>query len=258
MRRFHLIFLLSFLPVFALGQTAVTVRGPAGTGGTDAAAALSLPGTPILQVDGASLLSIEDVEAGSPDGSARLSKFNGRTIIIPAGGRYAWTQLSKPGVWTVLALFRQTSLASAPGVMGGYTTASGGSKTAWGAIRVLATGAAQYQFGDGSNFSAGQSPAAAISANQWHVVAIVYAGGGATSAAIYVDGVSVSVTTTATAASSTAGTAPTFACGSIGDANGAGVNTVTMIAACIAWDEALDATQVAAATSTVKNAFGLE
>ena len=37
MRRFHLIFLLSLLPVFVLGQTAVTVRGPAGADGTDAA-----------------------------------------------------------------------------------------------------------------------------------------------------------------------------------------------------------------------------
>lgn len=246
--------LLCLLPALALGQSAVTVRGPAGA---MPAAQLTLPGTPILQVDGSSLFSIEDVEAGAPNGSARLSLLNGRTVIIPAGGRYDWSQLSKPGAWTVLALFRQTSLASAPGVMGGYTTASGGSKTAWGAIRVLATGAAQYQFGDGSNFSAGQGPAASISANQWHVVAIVYTGGGATEAAIYIDGASVAVTTTSTAASSSAGAAPTFSCGSIGDANGAGVNTVTVVAACIAWDAALTADQVATATAVVKTAFGL-
>ena len=37
MRRFHLIFLLSLLPVFVLGQSAVTVRGPAGANGSDGA-----------------------------------------------------------------------------------------------------------------------------------------------------------------------------------------------------------------------------
>lgn len=39
MRRFHLVFLLSLLPVFVLGQTAVTVRGPAGADGSDGASA---------------------------------------------------------------------------------------------------------------------------------------------------------------------------------------------------------------------------
>ena len=49
--------LLCLLPALALGQSAVTVRGPAGA---MPAAQLTLPGTPILQVDGSSLFSIED------------------------------------------------------------------------------------------------------------------------------------------------------------------------------------------------------
>lgn len=256
--RHLLTMLLCLLPALALGQSAVTVRGPAGADGSDgasgsnAAAPLSLPGTPVLQVDGSSLLSEEDGEIASVSGSPRLLPWQGRTIIQPNGGYYYWSNLAKPSTWTVAAVFRADALSDQPGVMGGY---NGGSATAWGFVRVLSAGAVQYQFGDGTGFSAGQSPNSSITQGQWHVVVVTYAGGGATQATIYIDGVSVAVTTTSTAASSTAGAAPAFGCGNAGNLAG---NRVTLAAACIAWGEALDAGEVDTVTSALQSAFGLE
>ena len=250
--------LLCLLPALALGQSAVTVRGPAGAPGSDgasgsnAAAPLSLPGTPVLQADGSTLISAEDGEIASVSGSPRLLPWQGRTIIQPNGGYYYWSDLAKPSAWTVAAVFRQDSLAAEPRVMGGITSASA---TAWGYLLVRSDGRLEYQFGDGTNFSQGRSPASSIAAGQWHTVVVTYAGGGATEAVVYIDGVSVAVTTISTAASSTAGAAPIFSCGNGGNISS---NKPTLVAACIAWDVALDAGQVATATATLQSAFGLE
>lgn len=247
--RHLLTMLLCLLPALALGQSAVTVRGPAGT---NAASALSLPGTPVLQADGSTLVSAEDGELASVTGSPSFLPMNGRWLIKPGTGVFYWSNLAKPATWSVAAVFRSDALASQQFVMGGYNA---GSATAWGTLRVLSAGAIQYQFGDGSVWSVGQSPNGSIVQGQWHTVVVTYAGGGATQATIYIDGASVAVTPTATDASSTAGTAPPFGCGGVGDATG---NEVTYIAACIAWDAALDASQAAAATATLQAAFGLD
>lgn len=214
MRRFHLIFLLSLLPVFVLGQTAVTVRGPAGADGSTA------PGTtPTFTVSETPEFAwvANDGTFEATGASAGSFAVNGVTFNATAPGGItctrsdstvdaswytAGTGIGWPASYTVVLVVRPE--VDNTRWLFGAGPSTGASADLWGAVHIRSGGVLRYTFGDDTNFSQGDTGAAAVTLGQWHVISHRYTTGN-TQAEFWVDGVSKAITPVATSASAAGG-----------------------------------------------------
>lgn len=152
---------------------------------------------------------------GSPtarQGGQAVPHFGGSSaaFVLPS------TVLGAPSEWSIIGAFRVDSLAAKHLVWGSIDSAPTTAKS-WGRTRIETNGSVLVTWGDGTLYKTWFSGASKISANTWHVLAIKYNGGGATDIEMWIDGVSIAVSSTAGTATSTGGAAYDFAFGRSGE-----------------------------------------
>lgn len=213
MRRF---LLLTFfcLPALVLGQSAVTVRGPAGAAGASASGT-----TPTFTVSEAPEFSwvANDSTFGATGAASGSFTANGVTFNAVAPGGIKCTRLDStvdaswysagtglgwPTSYTIIAVVRPE--VDNTRWLFGAGPSTGASADLWGAVHIRSGGVLRYTFGNGSVFSQGDTGASAVTLGQWHVISHRYTTGN-TEAEFWVDGVSKAISTVATSASAAGG-----------------------------------------------------
>ena len=131
------------------------------------------------------------------------------------------TTLGKPANWTIFVVGMFASMDDKTNLCGSGSS-TGASATYWGDIgvgRVANDGKIEYSFGNGSNYSYGQSTNSVVSAGSWFLCCRRYTSGQSV-VVDRVNGVAAGVTKESGTATSCGGTAYSYCIGRTGDWNG--------------------------------------
>jgi len=219
---------LCILPALALGQSAVTVRGPAGASG--AAAPGTTPTFAVTETPELAWVANDGTFEASGAGAGSFGGV-GSTLAVRAPGGIACvrtrtaveasyfsagTGLGWPASYTIIVVVRPET-ESTPKWLFGASPAGGTNPEMWGSVHIRTGGTLRYTFGNDTVASQGDTGAGAITVGQWHVISHRYTAG-STEAEIWVNGVSKAITTVSTSASAAGGDgASDFSIGRVGE-----------------------------------------
>lgn len=199
----------------ALGQTAVNVRGPTGPAGP--AAPGSTPTFTVTeQPEFAWVANDATFEAtgtagtsltvsGSPFAVKAPSGITcARTVITISPAYYTvGTGLGWPASYTIIAVVRFDSIAT-PSWIFGSAPSGGLNQDIWGGLHARGGGELRYVFGNGTQFSQGDTPPGSVSIGPWYVLTLRYTTG-SNQSEVWINGVAQIITPVSTSASAAGG-----------------------------------------------------
>lgn len=258
--------LLCILPALALGQSAVTVRGPSGAAG--AAAPGTTPTFTVTETPELAWVANDGFFEASGDGADQFAT-SGTAFAVKAPGGLTCARLSQsvsasyftagtdlgwPASHTVMTVVRIED-DTTPRWLFGAAPSSGLSQHLWGSLHVRSGGILRYTFGDGTDFSQGDTAAGVVTLGQWHVITLRYTDT-SNQAEVWVDGVSRAITTVSTAATSAGGDgASDYSFGRVGEVTSN--YAVMSICAHYVWTSSISNADRAAGEGAWMTAMGL-
>lgn len=255
--------LLCLLPALALGQSAVTVRGPAGVDGADASNATPAPSPSAAP---AAVWHPND-DTYAITGSASFAVVAGGTVaswvgegksVIRFNGSTKYdlgTDLGFPASYTFIFAIKFDALGSI--YIQGSSPATVNLPKHWGSLGLESDGDLTYYFGDNTNASYGSTTATPISAGTWHVVTMQYTTGN-TACVIRVDGVAYATTPLSSAASAAGGDGvSSFRIGHLGNYT-AGNSLVAQLGDWYFWNSAISGADITIVEQALMTAYGVE
>lgn len=255
--------LLCLLPALALGQSAVTVRGPSGAAGADASNATPAPSPSVSPT--AVWHPNDDTYAVS--GSASFAVAAGGTVmpwvsegksVIRFNGSTKYdmgTDLGFPASYTFIFAIRFDALGSL--YIQGSSPTTVNLPRHWGSLGLESDGDLTYYFGDNSGASYGSTSDTPIAAKTWHVVTMQYTTGN-TACVIRVDGVAYATTPASSAASAAGGDGvSSFRIGHLGNYT-AGNSLVGQLGDWYFWNSAISGADISVVEQALMTAYGVE